>query len=314
MSKIAFIYPGQGAQSLGMGKDLYEKFEIFRSYFDIASEALGYSMSELVFESSEDKLRQTMYTQPSILAMSIATTAVLKEFDINSNVSAGLSLGEYSALVNEEIIKFSDALKIVAKRGVFMQEEVPDGVGAMAAVLGLENLKVLDACKMASNEGIVSVANYNCPGQVVIAGEKNAVEKALEYCKEFGVKKAVTLPVSAPFHTELLIGAGEKLKKELEKFEFKHENINVYSNVTADLYSENVKDLLVKQVYSPVRWEESVKKMILDGVDIFIEIGPGDSLSKFVRKIDRSVNVYNVSDIVSLKETLKAIKGVDYEI
>ena len=313
MARIAFVFPGQGAQKLGMGQEIFERFEVAREAFDIASESLGYSMQELVFDSSEDKLRMTEYTQPSILTVSIAIAKVLESYGIVPEVCAGLSLGEYSALVHAGSIRFEDAVRIVTKRGQFMQSEVPDGIGAMAAILGLGSDLAQKACSEALGEGIAVVANYNCPGQIVIAGNKDKVESALEKCKEYGSKKAVMLPVSAPFHTPLLAGAGQKLGQELDKYILESPKTKVISNVTVLPYESDIKDLLVRQVSSPVRWEESVRKMIDMGIDTFIEVGPGDSLSKFIRKIDRSMNIYNVSDLATLFETLKAVKGESYE-
>ncbi|ABY93010.1 ACP S-malonyltransferase [Thermoanaerobacter brockii subsp. lactiethylicus] len=308
--KVAFIYPGQGAQYAGMGKEIYQKYQEAREIFERADEALGFSISKLCFEGPEEELMKTENTQPAILTVSVALTKVLQKRGIKAEVTAGLSLGEYSSLVLAEALDFEDAVRLVKNRGKYMQEVVPQGVGTMAAILGLENEAVEEICRIASQVGIVEPANYNCPGQLVISGEVKAVEKAVELAKEKGAKRAVVLAVSAPFHCSMLKKAGELLEKDLEKIEIKELKIPVISNVTANYVTrEEVKDLLIKQVSHPVLWEQSVKRMIEDGVDTFVEIGPGKTLTGFVKKIDRTKAAYNFEDEESLLKTLSALEG-----
>lgn len=311
MRKIAFVFPGQGAQYVGMGQELAEKYPVAKAVFQKATDALGYDMERLCFNSSDEELKQTEKTQPSILTASIAAYEVLKDNGVEPEGVAGLSLGEYSALVANGVVDFQDAVKVVKQRGKYMQEEVPQGVGAMAAVLGLAADLVEEACQEASSTGIVEPANYNCPGQLVIAGEVAPVEKAVELCREKGAKKAVMLPVSAPFHTSMLKGAGEKLAGELEHMEFKPMVYPLVANVTADYIQshEDVRSLLIDQVSSPVMWENSIKRMIDDGFDTFIEVGPGKALSKFIKKISRDVEILNVQDVSSLEKTLEKLNG-----
>jgi [acyl-carrier-protein] S-malonyltransferase len=310
MGKIAFVFPGQGAQHLGMGKEIYDEFQVARDVFDQASEALGYDMAELCFHSSEDKLKLTEYTQPSILTVSYAIAKVLEEKGIVPEAVAGLSLGEYSALTVAGALDFADALKLVTKRGQFMQEAVPVGKGTMAAILGLSNEAVEKACEDASEIGVVQAVNYNCPGQLVIAGEVAAVERAVELAKNNGAKKAILLPVSVPFHTSLLENAGVRLKGELEKVTIKPLNVPLVNNVHADFNKSEKEtlDVLVDQVSHPVRWEESINKMIADGVDTFIEVGPDKSLCKFIKRISKEAAKLNVEDLASLEKTLKALE------
>ncbi len=311
MRKIAFVFPGQGAQYVGMGEELVKEYPVAKEVFVDASEAIGYDMEELCFRSSAEELKQTEKTQPSILTTSYAVYKVMLEKGVKPDGVAGLSLGEYSALVASGVLDFKDAVKVVRQRGKYMQDEVPAGVGTMAAVLGLGSKEVEEACKEASDTGVVEPANYNCPNQLVIAGEIKAVERAAELCKEKGAKKAIMLPVSAPFHTSLLKGAGVKLAKDLENLEFKALNYPLVANVTADYVadSNDVKGLLIDQVSSPVLWENSIAKMVADGYNTFIEVGPGKALSKFIKKISKEVDIFNVEDLASLEKTIEKLNA-----
>ena len=299
MSKIAFIFPGQGAQKAGMGKDFYEETKTGKEVFDTASELLGFSMPELCF-TENDRLDITEYTQAALVTTSIAMMKVLMErTGIRPDVSAGLSLGEYCALVAAEVMSEADAITTVRQRGILMQGEVPVGVGAMAAILALDASKIEEV--LGGMEG-VEIANYNCPGQIVISGLKEAVEEASVKLKEAGAKRTVMLNVSGPFHSSLLKGAGEKLGEVLEKVEVHTPASPYVANVTAQYVTkaEDVKPLLKEQVSSSVRWQQSVETMLADGVDTFIEIGPGKTLSAFIKKITKDVKVVNIDSIAAI--------------
>jgi [acyl-carrier-protein] S-malonyltransferase len=306
MSKIAFIYPGQGAQVCGMGQDFCEQTEIGRQTFELASELLGFSMQELCFEKN-DRLDITEYTQAAMVTVSIAITKVLESRGVKPDVTAGLSLGEYCALYAAGVMSEADAIKTVRQRGIFMQEEVPVGQGAMAAVLAMDASAIEEV--LADIDG-VQIANYNCPGQIVISGRTEAVNTACEKLKEAGAKRTIMLNVSGPFHSRMLTGAGEKLGKVLESVEVHTPQIPYVANVTAAYVTDaaEVKPLLEKQVSSSVRWQQSVEAMIADGVDTFIEIGPGKTLAGFMRKIDRTVKVLNVEKIEDIEKVLEALE------
>ncbi|WP_294146020.1 ACP S-malonyltransferase [uncultured Clostridium sp.] len=306
MSKIAFIFPGQGAQACGMGQDFYEQTNDAKEIFDRASEILGFSMQELCFEKN-DRLDITEYTQPAMVTASIAMMKVFMErTGIKPDVAAGLSLGEYPAMVAAGVMSTEDAIRTVRQRGILMQEAVPAGVGAMSAVLAMDAGKIEEVIADISG---VQIANYNCPGQIVISGKKEAVEEAAEKLKAAGAKRVLPLNVSGPFHSYLLEEAGEKLYGVLQEVEVHTPVIPYVANVTAEYVtdSRDVKTLLKKQVSSSVRWEQSIRKMLEDGVDTFIEIGPGRTLTGFMKKIDRNVKAMNIEkleDIEKVKEAL----------
>lgn len=311
MGKTAFLFSGQGAQAVGMGRELAENIKECRDVFDEADRALGFSISKMCFEGPEDELNKTENTQPAILATSIAALRTLESKGFKADVTAGLSLGEYSALVYSGVLDFKEAVALVKKRGKYMQEAVPFGVGTMAAIIGLEGEKVEEVCKRACVKGIVEPANYNCPGQIVIAGEVEAVQYGCELAKESGAAKTVMLTVSGPFHTSMLKPAAEKLEQELKNITIHDMNVPVITNVTADYIEsvENIKETLKKQVMSPVRWEQIIRKMIEDGVDTFIEIGPGKALSTFAKKVDRKLRIANVEDLKSLEKAVELLSN-----
>lgn len=311
--KTVFMFSGQGAQYAGMGKDLYENYAVAKEVFDRADEVLGYSIKDICF-SDEEKLGLTEFTQPAILTMSIAAMKVLQENGINADMTAGLSLGEYSALVASGAMKFEEAVALVQKRGKFMSEAVPAGKGGMFAIIGLDidTALVEKACEEAVKEvgGVAVPANYNAPGQIVIGGDAATVEKAGEIAKEKGAKLAVKLKVSGPFHTSLLQPAADKLLPELEKMNIGKMEIPVYTNVTAEvLKSESdIVPTLAKQVVSPVRWEHIIRNMYDAGADTFIELGPGKTLCGFVKRTVKGIVNVNVEDTASLEKALLKIK------
>ena len=307
MSKIAFIYPGQGAQVCGMGQDFYERTEIGKQVFDQASEILGFSMPELCF-TENDRLDITEYTQAAMVTTSIAMTKVLEDKGIRPDVTAGLSLGEYCALYAAGVMTEKDAIATVRQRGILMQEAVPVGQGAMAAILAMD-ASAIEAV-IVDIEG-VQIANYNCPGQIVISGKKEAVETACEKLKEAGAKRTVMLNVSGPFHSQMLTGAGEKLGEVLKNVEVHTPVIPYVANVTAAYVTDadEVKPLLEKQVSSSVRWQQSVEAMLADGVDTFIEIGPGRTLVGFMKKIDRTAKVLNIEKLEDVDKAVAELKA-----
>lgn len=306
MGKTAFIFPGQGAQYVGMGKQIAAQYKSAQDIFDQASEALGLDMGKMVFDGDDETLKVTENTQPAIVTTSVACLQPLLERGIKPDFTAGLSLGEYSAHVASGTMDFKTAVALVRKRGKFMQEAVPLGVGTMAAILGLSTDDVIECCKKASEFGIVEPANFNCPGQISIAGEVKAVEKAMEFCSEKGAKRAILLAVSAPFHCSMLRPAGERLAAELQNVVLNEIKVPLIANVNAKVVdsASEVKDLLIRQVSSPVLWESSVKLMLENGVDTFVEIGPGKVLGGFVKKISKEARTLNIEDLESLGKTL----------
>ncbi len=306
MSKIAFIYPGQGAQYIGMGQEFYEQTETGKKTFDKASELLGFSMPDLCFKEN-DQLNITEYTQAAMVTVSIAMTKVLNELGVFADVTAGLSLGEYAALFAAGVMREEDAITVVRQRGILMQEAVPAGIGAMAAILALENETIEKVTKDIED---VWIANYNCPGQTVISGKKEAVDLACEKLKEAGAKRTLSLNVSGPFHSGMLVQAGEKLGKVLERISLNTPSIPYVANVTADYVTDasKVRDLLTRQVSSSVRWQQSVEAMIADGTDTFVEIGPGKTLSGFMKKISRDVKVMNIEKLADMEKAVEELK------
>lgn len=306
MGKIAFMFPGQGAQIAGMGQDFYEKYDSVKEIFKIASKASGLDVESLCFEKN-DKLDITEYTQTALLTTEVAILRIVEEMGLVADYCLGLSLGEYGALAASKVMKDEDLISAIRKRGIYMQEAYPTG-GAMMAILALDVEKIKEV--LVGIDGIVSIANDNCPGQIVITGEEVSVAKAGELLKEAGAKRCIPLNVSGPFHSDLLKGAGEKLQSVLKDIEVSDPKIPYVSNVTADLVTDSskIKDLLVKQVYSSVRFRESILKLKEFGVTTFVEIGPGKTLSGFVKKIDSELTTVNISKVEDLEKIEEIIK------
>ena len=304
MKSIAFIFPGQGSQYVGMGRELFENFSLAKKIFEEADDTLHFSVSALCFKGPEEALKLTENTQPAVLTTSVAALKVLQaEKGMAPQFTAGHSLGEYSALVASEALTFSQAVKVVRLRGKFMQEAVPVGEGAMAAVLGMEREQIEKRCQEISSGEVLAPANFNSPRQIVIAGHSKAVQRAIERVKQEG-KKAVLLPVSAPFHSSLMKPAGERLEKALEEISVSDLKIPVVTNVEAEANTskDRVKELLVAQVSRPVRWEESMRNMIGKGIELVLEIGPGKVLSGLMKRIDSRVETKNLEDLQTLKK------------
>jgi [acyl-carrier-protein] S-malonyltransferase len=308
-NKIAFLFPGQGSQAVGMGKDLAEKYPLARQTFEEADEALGFKLSTVCFEGPEDQLRLTEITQPAILTVSIAALRVLETRIPKPSYVAGHSLGEYSAHVTSGTFSFAEAVRTVRNRGKYMQEAVPVGVGAMAAILGMDAAKVTEVCKDAAQGEVCEPANLNSPEQIVISGNTAAVERAAKLADERGAKRAKLLPVSAPFHCSLMKPAQDRLEKDLNALKMQKPVYPVACNVDAELVTDNqrARDTLVRQVTGSVKWEQCMRLLIAQGVQTFIEIGPGKVLCGLMRQIDRSKTCMNVSDDASLEKALEAL-------
>lgn len=311
MKKIAFIFPGQGSQAVGMGKDLYEQYESAKKVYETADNALGYKISDICFNGPDDVLKQTKNTQPAILTTSLACLEVLKsELDITPAAAAGHSLGEYGALYTAGVLTMDEAIKITGKRAELMNEAAENTCGSMAAVLGLSEDAINEGLAELQKEGKISVANYNCPGQTVITGEKELIQKSVELLKSKGAKRVIELAVSGAFHSELMKNAAEKFADFVKDFEFKNSELPVYENTDAKSVTDgqDIKERVSKQIYSPVHWTETIQNMMNEGITTFIEIGPGKVLAGLNKKISSEITTYNVYDINSLKETLEALK------
>ena len=305
MGKIAFVFPGQGAQSVGMAKDVFEEVPASRRVIETADETLGFSLSSIIFDGPDQDLKQTYNTQPALLAASVAYLEAFREKGITPDYVAGHSLGEYSALVATGVLSLEEAIAIVRARGEYMEQAVPGGQGAMAAVLGADRKALSSLCSSISEEGNpVELANINCPGQIVISGSAEGVAAASERVKEAGGKRAIALEVSGPFHSSLMKEAAERLAGKLKDVQLSAPAVPVVANVTALPVSETeqIRGLLVEQVYSPVLWHDSVEWMIGQGVDTFVEIGPGSVLTGLIKKIDKSVKLININSLSSIKE------------
>ncbi|MHC5252969.1 ACP S-malonyltransferase [Listeria kieliensis] len=309
MNKLAFVFPGQGSQKVGMGQDVSEKYPEAKAVFDQADEKLGFSLTELISAGPQELLTKSENAQPALVATSAAILRVLEEAGIKADYAIGHSLGEYSALVAADFLTAADAVYLVHQRGKLMEAAVPDGAGAMAAVLGLDAETIESVTEAISLP--VQIANYNCPGQIVISGSKEGIEQATEDLKEKGAKRVMPLAVSGPFHSELMKPAAEKFADVLKTVTIQDGAIPVINNVDAALLTDKaeLEDKLVRQIYSPVRFEQSIRELIAQGVDTFVEIGAGKVASGLIKKIDRDVKVLNASDVASLEEVIAELKG-----
>lgn len=306
--KIGFLFPGQGAQSVGMGKDIYDKYEIAREIYDKVEKITGIDIAKISFEGSEEKLNETKYTQLAILTESLAILEILKQDEIKADISAGLSLGEYTALINSKVLTFEEGVKLVQKRGEYMQNLLPKGDWQMAAIMGLTDEQVEEVCKKVKS-GFVVPANYNCIGQIAISGEKEAITEAETIAKEMGAKKVRVLKTAGPFHTEKLIGSSKALRKELENITINKFETKVIKNLDGEFYKEtdDVKEILAKHIINPVRFSKTIQKMIDNDIDTFIEIGPGKTLSGFVKRTpsEKEIKILNINNVESLEEVKK---------
>lgn len=309
MYKTAFLFPGQGAQYVGMAKDFYEQVEESKEVFERANKVLDFDVIKMCFEENEE-LNQTEYTQAAMVTACVSILEAVKKKGIKADITAGLSLGEYAALVANDVLSFEDAVTLVRKRGIYMSNEVPNGEGSMAAILGLDVETIERICKEVEDETNLCVqpANYNCPGQIVISGKKEAVLVACDKLKEAGAKRALELKVSGPFHSALLKGAGDKLSEELKNVVVNPMTVPYICNAKAEFVTDvsKTKELLENQVYSPVRWQQTMELMIANGVTTFVEIGPGKTLSGFLKKIDKTITVINIEKM----EDLEKLEGI----
>ena len=308
--KIGFLFPGQGSQNVGMGKDIYEENEAVKKIYNKVQELTGIDIAQISFEGPEEKLNETKYTQLAILTMSLAILEILKSNNIVAEMSAGLSLGEYTAIINSGAISFEEGVKLVQKRGEYMQNLLPKGNWQMSAIMGLTDEQVEDVCKKVKS-GFVVPANYNCVGQVAISGEKEGIEEAGNIAKEMGAKKVIPLKTAGPFHTEKLIESSHALRKELEKITINDFKAQVIKNIDGEIYkdTDDVKDILAKHIINPVRFSKTIQNMLKNGIDTFIEIGPGKALSGFVKKTptDKEIKILNVNNIENLKNAINLI-------
>lgn len=307
--KIAFIFPGQGSQYVGMAADFAKGFSEARAVFDEAASVLGYDLMQLCLHGPAERLNLTENTQPAILAVSIAILRTIEGRGLAAEAAAGHSLGEYTAITAAGGFALKDSLRLVQKRGRYMQEAVPEGTGLMAAILGMDRADVEKTCHEAAKNGIVAPANYNSPGQIVIAGEKKAVEAAMELAKAAGAKKVVPLAVSVPSHCVMMRQAGERLKQELDSIEIRDLAMPIVNNADAKFINkaDEIRDSLVRQIYSPLYWEDSIRRMAEAGFDTFIEIGPGKVLTGLVKRILKDARAFNIEDAKSLEETFRAL-------